>query len=115
MKRCSISSLNKEIDIKIDRQINSKHPKHDIIYEVNYGYIPNTVSGDGEEIDVYVLGVEEPIENIRGKVVAIIHRLNDNEDKLVACPLNFSKKYSKEEIKKLTNFQEKYFKSEIIM
>lgn len=105
--------LGKNINIIIDRPLNSKHPKNDIIYKLNYGYIPNTISGDGEEIDVYVLGVDKPIIQIEGKVIAVIHRLNDNEDKLVACPLNYSKKFSKEEIIKFTYFQEKYFKSEI--
>ena len=28
----------------------SRHPKHGFIYPVNYGYVPNTISGDGEEL-----------------------------------------------------------------
>ena len=104
--------LNKIVSVKIDIQMGSKHPKHGFVYPVNYGFIPNTVSGDGEELDAYVLGVFEPVEKFEGKVIAIIHRLNDNDDKLIVVPEN--KNYSNEQIKALTEFQEQWFKSEII-
>lgn len=106
------SYIGKTITAKIDRQMGSKHPKHGFIYPINYGYIPNTVSGDGEELDCYVLGVFEPIENFTGECIAIIHRLNDNDDKLVLVPEN--KKYTNDEIRVLTEFQERFFKSIII-
>ena len=51
----SIKYLNKTVTVKIDRPLGSKHPDWDLIYEVNYGYVPNTISGDGEELDCYVL------------------------------------------------------------
>ena len=54
--------LNQTLTAKIDRPFGSKHPKHGFIYPVNYGYIPNTTSGDGEELDCYILGVFEPVE-----------------------------------------------------
>lgn len=101
------------LTIKIDRPLGSKHPKHGFIYPVNYGYVPNTVSGDGEELDCYVLGVFEPLEEFTGKCIAIIHRTNDNDDKLIIIP--DGKKYTKEQIQELTEFQEQYFKSEIIL
>ena len=47
--------LEKTLEVKIDRPFGSKHPKHGFIYPVNYGYVPNTISGDGEELDCYVL------------------------------------------------------------
>ena len=47
--------LGKEVDVKMDRPMGSKHPKWGFVYPVNYGYIPNTISGDGEELDAYVL------------------------------------------------------------
>ena len=53
----SIEFLNKKVTVKMDRPMGSKHPKHGFIYPVNYGYIPNTLSGDFEELDAYVLGV----------------------------------------------------------
>lgn len=103
--------LNKEITIKIDRQLGTKHPKHNFIYLVNYGYVPNTISGDNEELDAYLLGVFTPVEEYTGKVIAIIHRTNDNDDKLVVVPNN--KYYTDEQIKALTEFQEQYFESVI--
>lgn len=103
--------LNKTVEVKMDRPMGSKHPKKGFIYPVNYGYIPNTVSGDGEELDAYVLGVHEPLDTFTGKVIAIIHRLNDDDDKLVVVP--DGKMYSDEQIRALTEFQEAYFVSEI--
>ena len=105
--------IGKIIKVKIDRKLGSSHPKHaDHIYPVNYGYIPDTISGDGEEIDVYVLGVFMPIEEFTGKCIAIIHRLDDNDDKLIVVPED--KQYSDDAIRALTEFQERFFKSEII-
>lgn len=106
------SYIGKIITAKIDRQIGSKHPEHGFIYPINYGYIPNTISGDGEELDCYVLGVFEPIENFTGECIAIIHRLNDNDDKLILVPKD--KKYTNDEIRVLTEFQERFFESIII-
>lgn len=72
----------------------------------------NTISGDGEELDCYVLGINKEIENFEGKCIAVIHRTNDNDDKLIVVPKG--KNYNDEEIKELINFQEQYFESEII-
>ena len=108
----NIEYLNKTLEIKIDRPMGSEHPKHVFIYPVNYGYVPNTVSDDGEELDAYVLGIYEPLENFTGKCIAIIHRTNDNDDKLIIVPE--SKTFTNEEIKVLTDFQEQYFKSIIL-
>lgn len=104
--------LEKTLEVKIDRPFGSKHPKHGFIYPVNYGYVPNTISGDGEELDCYVLGVFEPLETFNGKCIAIIHRLDDNDDKLIIVPEN--KSFSNQEIRALTEFQERFFESEII-
>lgn len=68
---------------------------------------------DGEYQDAYVLGVDEPIQAFEGQVIGIIHRKNDIEDKLIVC--DASKNYSKEEIRKAVDFQERYFKSKIIL
>ncbi len=107
----SKSYLNTLVNVHIDRKMGSKHPKHDYIYPVNYGYIPNTISGDNEELDAYILGVFEPLENFTGKCIAIIHRLNDNDDKLIVVPNE--RNFTNNEIQVLTEFQERFFKSEI--
>ncbi|MBP3332698.1 MAG: inorganic diphosphatase [Clostridia bacterium] len=106
------SYLGKTVDIIIDRPLGSVHPKHrDMIYPVNYGYIPNVIGGDGEELDVYLLGVNEAVKEYRAKVIAVIYRQNDVEDKLVASPEEIS--FSESEIRKAVYFQEKYFDTEI--
>ena len=102
----STDYLNKIVKVKINRPLGSKHPKYDFIYPVNYGFVPNTVSGDGEELDCYVLGVFEPLEEFEGRCIAVIHRTNDDDDKLVIVP--DEEIYSDEEIEKLVEFQEKY-------
>ena len=104
--------LGKNIKIKIDRPFGTKHPKHGFIYPLNYGYVPDTISGDGEELDAYLLGVFEPVEEFEGNCIAIIHRTNDNDDKLIIVP--DGKDYSDDAIDALTEFQEQYFKHIII-
>lgn len=98
----------------IDRPLGSAHPNHpDLIYTVNYGYIGGIIAPDGEEQDVYVLGVSEPIKTFTGKLVAIIHRKNDVEDKWILCPENYYPTI--DEIREKTYFQEKYFDIEIMI
>ena len=104
--------LGQKVHVKMDRPMGSKHPKHGFVYPVNYGYIPNTISGDGEELDAYVLGEFKPLDEFDGIVKAIIHRTNDDDDKLVV--MSEGKNYSDEQIRALTEFQERFFASEII-
>lgn len=104
--------LNQLVDVRIDRALGSSHPKYpNMIYPVNYGFIPNTQSGDGEELDVYVLGVTQPVEQYKGRCVAIIHRLKDDDDKLIVVPEG--QEPSDADIRSATHFQEQYFESEI--
>ena len=105
--------LGKIVKVIVDRPLGSVHPKHkDLIYNVNYGYIPEVIAPDGEEQDAYVLGLSEPVAEFVGKVIAIVHRLNDIEDKWIVAPEN--KSFSKEEIADLVAFQEKFFDAEIV-
>lgn len=75
-------------------------------------YVPGTVSGDGEELDCYLLGVFEPVKEYTGKCIAIIHRTNDDDDKLVIVPEG--KEYDDSAINALVEFQEQYFEHIII-
>lgn len=105
--------LGKLVEVIVDRQLGSKHPSHGFFYPINYGYIPGTISGDGEEIDAYIVGEFEPLEKFAGFVVAIIKREDDDEDKLVVCKdIN---KYNKLQIQALVEFQERFFISFITM
>lgn len=111
-QRESYKYIGNTVKVKIDRPLNSKHPKHGFVYSVNYGFVPNTISGDGEELDCYVLGINKKLESFEGKCIAVIHRTNDNDDKLII--VEEGKNYTDEEIREFTNFQEQYFESEII-
>lgn len=104
--------LGEKVDVIIDRPLGSKHPKHGFIYEVNYGYLPNTKSKDGEEIDCYVLGVNKALERTTGVCIAVIKRINDDDDKLVVT--SNGENISNKEIDKLIEFQEKWFKHIIL-
>lgn len=98
----------------VDRPLSSFHPKHkDLYYPINYGYVEGIIAPDGEEQDAYILGVDEPVEEFTGKIVAIIHRKNDVEDKWVVVPNDYS--ITKDEIIDKTKFQEQYFDIDIIM
>lgn len=104
--------LDQTVTVKIDRPVGSKHPKHGFIYPINYGFVPGIKAPDGEEIDAYILGVDRPLDTFTGTCIAIIHRIDDNDDKLVLAEIGNS--YTDEEIKSFTHFQEQWFKSEII-
>ncbi|MCX6752003.1 MAG: inorganic diphosphatase [Candidatus Nomurabacteria bacterium] len=108
----STDYLGKIVSVKIDRPLHSKHPKFDWKYELNYGFIPGTMSPDGKELDVYVVGIDQPVDTFNGKCVAVIHRMNDDDDKLIVVPSQLE--LSDDEIRVATHFQEKFFKSEII-
>lgn len=106
--------LGEKVKVVIDRPLGTYHPKHkDIFYSVDYGYIEGVIAPDGEEQDVYVLGVNEPVSEFTGVIIAIIKRLDDVEEKWVVAPENMT--FTKEEIMKQVEFQEKYFKTEICM
>lgn len=113
MENYAQSFLGKIVEIKMDRMLGSKHPKHDFVYEVNYGFVPGTKAPDGEEVDVYLLGIDRPVEIFTGKCVAVIHRKDDNDDKLVVVPENMEA-ITDEEIIKAVNFQEKWFDSIVV-
>ena len=102
------------VKVIIDRPLGSYHPEHkEMYYPINYGYIEGIIAPDGEEQDAYILGVNGPVKEFVGTVIAIIHRYDDIEEKWVVAPEN--KTFSKDEIIKQVHFQEQYFKSEIIM
>ncbi len=106
--------IGKTVKVVVDRPLGSYHPKHkDMYYPVNYGYVEGIIAPDGEEQDVYILGVDKAVKEFTGKVIAIIHRYDDVEEKWVVAPENMT--FTKEEIMQQVNFQEQYFKSEIKM
>ena len=106
------SYLGKTVNIKIDRPIGSIHPKHpELVYPINYGYIPNVFGGDGEELDVYLLGVDVPVKEYTARIIGIVHRHNDVEDKLVAAPEDFN--FDQNKISESVSFEEQYYESEI--
>lgn len=103
--------LRQEVVVQIDRPMGSRHPVHGFIYPVNYGYLPGTVAADGEAVDAYVLGVFEPVTYFSGRCIAVIHRTDDVDDKLVVVPKKVE--YTDDQIRALTEFQERFFTSVI--
>ena len=104
--------IGTNVEVTIDRLLGSKHPKHDFIYPVNYGYIKGITAPDGDELDAYVLGVFEPMKKYTGKCIGIIFRDDDDDAKLIVVPED--KDYSDEQILALTEFQEQWFKPKVV-
>lgn len=106
--------LGQTVTVTIDRPLGTYHPNHqDMYYPINYGYIEGIIAPDGEEQDAYIIGVDVPVERFTGKIIAIIHRYNDVEEKWVVAPESMT--FSKEEIWEQVRFQEQYFESTIQM
>lgn len=106
--------IGRTVTVTVDRPLGSAHPNYaDMIYKVNYGYIEGLIAQDREEQDAYILGVHEAVDTFTGQIIAVIRRADDVEEKWVVCPENVT--FSKDEIMKQVEFQEKYFKSEIIV
>ena len=104
--------LGKIVTIVVDRPLGSRHPKHpDMVYPVNYGYIEGVFAPDMEEQDVYILGVDKPLDTFTGRIIGVISRENDVEDKWVAAPDGVW--FTGEEILQAVEFQEKYFFSSV--
>ncbi len=104
--------IGRRLEVLIDRPLGSHHPQHGFLYPVNYGYLPGCPAPDGEDLDAYVLGVGEPLERFTGDCIAVIHRLDDADDKLVIVPSGLA--LSDEQIRAQTHFQEQFFASIIL-
>ena len=106
--------LGKTVTVTVDRPLGSYHPEHkDMYYPINYGYIEGIIAPDGEKQDAYILGVNAPVRQFTGRIIAIIRRSDDVEEKWVVAPEGMS--FTKDEIAEAVRFQEQYFRSEIIM
>ena len=99
------SLMGQLVHVEVDRPIGYVHG--DIVYPVNYGYIPGVIAGDGEEQDAYILGVTEPLAAFDGRVVGAIRRRDDNEDKLIVAPDGMV--FHQAQIAEAVHFQEQYF------
>ena len=104
--------LQKTVAVEIDRPLGSRHPEWGFIYPMNYGYVAGVPAPDGEELDAYVLGVFEPLERYEGTCIAVIHRTDDDDDKLIV--VEQGRDYNDDQIRALTEFQERFFTSVII-
>lgn len=107
------SFLGKTVTMETDRPMGYIHRKsgYELVYPLNYGYIPGVLGGDGEEFDVYLIGVNEPVESFTGRIIGIAHRADDVEDKLIMASLGMS--FTREEVERAVHFQEQYYDTHI--
>ena len=106
--------IGKVVTCKMDRPLGSRHPRHpELVYPVNYGYVEGVFAGDGAEQDVYLLGIDEPVEEYTGRIVAVYHRLNDNEDKWIMIPDGYE--MTVEGVLRKIAFQERFYDGELYM
>lgn len=113
-RRAQIESyLGKTVHIGIDRPIGYVHHKkgYSLTYHINYGYIPGVLGGDGEELDVYLLGVDTPVEEYECEIIGAVYRDDDEEDKLVGAPIGA--RYTVGEVWEAVRFQEQYHVSRV--
>lgn len=104
--------LGERVHVMVDRPLGSRHPRHGFVYEANYGYIPATKAPDGEELDAYFLGVSVPLETANGICIAVVHRLDDDDDKLIVVPEGVY--MTDDEIERHVRFQERWFEHSIL-
>lgn len=104
--------LGKTVQVTMDRPLGSTHPKHGFVYDVNYGYIAGIKAPDGEDLDAYFLGVDTPIQTGEGVCIAIAHRRDNDDDKLIVVPEGVT--MSDEEILSTIHFQEQWFDTVIV-
>ncbi len=104
--------IGREIRIDVDRPMGSRHPEWGFVYPLNYGFVANTLAPDGEEVDAYILGLFEPVAEFTGRCIAVIHRQDDDEFKLIVAP--HGRDFSDEQITVLTEFQERHFTTTIV-
>lgn len=105
--------IGKMVTVTIDRLLGSKHPKFDFEYPVNYGYLKNEIAPDGGGLDAYILGVHKPLDTFEGVCIAIVHRNDDDNDKLVVVEKGDTD-WTDEAIAREVAFQEKWFDSVIV-
>lgn len=106
--------IGRTVTVTVDRPLGSYHPRHkDMYYPVNYGYVEGIIAPDGAEQDAYILGVDKAVEQFTGKIIAVVHRNDDVEEKWVVAPQGMI--FTKEEIGRQIHFQEQYFDSEILI
>ena len=105
--------LGQTVTIDIDRPIGYIHHKGEktLVYPINYGYIPGVLGGDGEELDVFLMGVDHPVQTYTGVIIGIVYRADDVEDKLVMAPAGMD--FSVEEMTEAVYFLEKYYDSHV--
>ncbi|MDB5259803.1 MAG: inorganic pyrophosphatase, inorganic pyrophosphatase [Candidatus Nomurabacteria bacterium] len=104
--------LGENVAVVMDRPLGTNHPKHGFVYEVNYGFIPGTKAPDGEELDAYFLGINKPLDKADGICIAIAHRRDNDDDKLIVVPEGVT--LTNEEIMGAIKFQEQYFDTVIL-
>ena len=107
-----LAYIGQQVFVQIDRPLGSIHPQHGFRYPVNYGFVPGVPAADGEEQDAYILEVCVPLDEFEGECIAVIHRKDDREDKLVVVPSGV--KLNNYQIWSAVYFQEQFFHGEIL-
>lgn len=102
--------LGKKVSIVIDQPYGTYYKN--ALYTCNYGYVPDTIAPDGMGLDAYFLGSHKPLDTAEGTCIAIIHRLEDDDDKLILVPEGTN--LSDEEIDTAVNFRERFFKHVVL-
>ena len=103
--------IGRTVTGRIDRPLGSRHPTEGFLYPVNYGYVDGIQAMDGDAQDVYLLGVDRPVETFTAQIIAVYHRFDDIEDKWIVAPSGMG--FSDEDILRQIQFQEQFFHGQL--
>ncbi|MCR4926216.1 MAG: NUDIX domain-containing protein [Clostridiales bacterium] len=99
--------LGKYAKVKVTRPIKSFHPKYGFEYELNYGFVEGVTNISGTKQGAYIMGIDHPVREFDGRIIAIIKRNNMKGVEWVVAPK--SKKFIVNDIKKAIDFAESYY------
>lgn len=78
--------LGKYVRITVTNPIHSQNRQYGFEYLLNYGVVEGGKHFDNSILGAYIMGINHPIRNFDGRVIALIHRKNPEATLLVVAP-----------------------------
>ena len=78
--------LGKFIRIKVTNPIGSLNRQYGYTYKLNYGTLEGRKQFDHRFCGAYILGINHPVRNFDGRVIAILHRNGERKGILIVAP-----------------------------
>ncbi|QQE10428.1 inorganic pyrophosphatase [Planctomycetota bacterium] len=78
--------IGRRVKVLVDRPLGSTDPTFGYTYPVNCGHVLEESDCSSSNLDVYVLGLCDPINAFEGDCIAVIHSEDATQNKLVIVP-----------------------------